>query len=298
MSQRVNKVLERFVSRIEHAEALDPLASKLAELASPLLARRWARGALSGTPIGHPIHPLLVAAPIGSWLGANCLDVFGGAKARPAARCLVGLGMAAAAPAAITGASDWLYTEGAERRVGLVHAVGNYAALGCYLQSWLLRPRHQRLGAVLAGVGTAALAVTGWLGGHLVYARGVGVDTTAFQPAPVEWTAAVAATALRPDRPTLVHVEGVPIALVFVDGQLHAIADRCSHRGGPLHEGAYSDGCLTCPWHGSRFRVADGQVLVGPATRSQRVYEVRTRDGMVEVRRPDEAGSLRANPIA
>ena len=95
----------------------------------------------------------------------------------------------AALPTALTGASDWSDTMGAERRIGLVHAVGNYAALGIYGLSYLARRKQQHgKGKALALVGAGLLAATGYLGGHLSYAYGVGVDTTAFQGSPDDWT--------------------------------------------------------------------------------------------------------------
>ena len=74
------------------------------------------------------------------------------------------------------------------------------------------------------------------------------------------------------------------ILLAREDGRIFALSDRCSHRGGPLHQGAVEDGCVTCPWHGSTFRLDDGSVVKGPATTPQPVYDVRLRDGKVEVR--------------
>jgi nitrite reductase/ring-hydroxylating ferredoxin subunit len=71
-------------------------------------------------------------------------------------------------------------------------------------------------------------------------------------------------------------------------GELVALSDRCAHRGGPLHEGEVQDGCIVCPLHGSRFRLRDGSVELGPSAYPQPVWEIRARDGRVEVRRPVE----------
>ena len=65
----------------------------------------------------------------------------------------------------------------------------------------------------------------------------------------------------------------------------HAIGDRCSHRGGPLHEGTIDDGCVTCPWHDSQFRTTDGAVVRGPATSPQPCYEVREGPDGLSARR-------------
>jgi nitrite reductase/ring-hydroxylating ferredoxin subunit/uncharacterized membrane protein len=300
LSWRINRTLDALVGRIERAPALDPAADRAAALlAKPLESSPSVRSALSGTAGGHPLHPVLVAVPIGSWLGAGYLDLTGGESGRAAASKLVGLGIAAAVPAALTGANDWIYTQGAERRVGFVHAVGNYVALGLYTGSWFAR-RQQRLalGKALAAAGALTISVTGWLGGHLSYARGVGVDTTAFQVASTEWTDTLAEADLVDDQPTLVYDDKVPVMLIRTDGRLYAIADRCSHRGGPLHEGTFADGCIECPLHHSIFRVCDGQVLAGPATRSQQSYEVRTQYGVIQLRHIDEPGSLRSNPVS
>ena len=60
--------------------------------------------------------------------------------------------------------------------------------------------------------------------------------------------------------------------------------DACSHNGGPLSEGTVDDGVVTCPWHGSQFRLRDGAVVGGPATFPQLRLESRVVDGQVEVR--------------
>jgi nitrite reductase/ring-hydroxylating ferredoxin subunit len=74
--------------------------------------------------------------------------------------------------------------------------------------------------------------------------------------------------------------------LVVREGdRLLALADRCTHRGGPLHEGKVVVGCIECPWHQSRFRLSDGEVEQGPATQAQPVFEARVVDGNLEVRR-------------
>jgi nitrite reductase/ring-hydroxylating ferredoxin subunit/uncharacterized membrane protein len=294
----LSQALDRLIGRIERAAVLDRVSDRVAAAVATPLSWRRVRNILSGTSVGHPAHPALVTLPMGSWLAASYLDVFGGARSRPAAGQLVGFGTLSALPAMLTGLSDWSYTTGAERRVGFVHAAGNYAALSCYTASWVARRRrHHRVGTWLAAAGTVTVSLTGWLGGHLSYARGVGVDTTAFQVAPVEWTDVISESELFPNEPVLVHAAGHPVLLISSGGELVAIADRCTHRGAPLHEGPFDNDCIVCPWHGSTFAVSDGHVVEGPATRAQPVFEVRTRLGKVQVRRRDEPGSLRSNPV-
>ena len=205
------------------------------------------------------------------------------------------IGLATAAPAVVTGLSDWLSTAGAERRVGLVHALVNDAAIGLQAASWLARRRGRRArGAALSIASLAALGVGGWLGGHLAYAMGVGVDTTAFQKLPTEWSDVMAEGELGAE-PVGVEVDGVPLVLFRAASGVAALADRCTHRGAPLHEGKIVDGCLQCPWHGSLF-AADGSVELGPATRPQPALETRVVQGRLQVRRSEER-SLRTNPV-
>ncbi len=297
MTLRLTALLEGAVDRIEKAEVLDPFADKLAPLIATIAPPGPVKDALSGSWLGHPVHPVLVSVPIGSWLAASWLDLTGGADGRRAATRLVGLGNLAALPTALTGASDWVDTAGAERRIGLVHALLNYGTLGIYALSWRARRRgrHGR-GALLSLVGAGVVGASGFLGGHLAYAQGVGVDTTAFQHGPSEWTDVAADAEVTDGAPVLADAAGVPVVLVRQAGVLHALADRCTHRGGPLHEGDVVDGCLTCPWHGSAFAL-DGSVVRGPATRPQPAYEVRVVTDRVEVRRAGELRGLRQNPV-
>ncbi|HEX8768078.1 MAG TPA: DUF2231 domain-containing protein, partial [Jatrophihabitans sp.] len=237
----MNRTLEDLVDRIERNTALDPAADRLAELVSKRLNRSSPlRDVLSGTAAGHPLHPMLVVVPLGSWLGASYLDLTGGKAGRAAAKKLVGLGVVSALPAAMAGTNDWIDTRLAERRVGFVHAVGNELALVLYTGSWFARRRQRHaLGVALAASGALLLGVTGWLGGHLSYARGVGVDTTAFDRASDEWVDVLPEAELVDEQPTLVYDGKLPVMLVRTGGQLYAIADRCTHRGGPLHEGEF-----------------------------------------------------------
>jgi nitrite reductase/ring-hydroxylating ferredoxin subunit/uncharacterized membrane protein len=289
--------IDRLVQRIERCSSLDATADRLAALGSPLKAGR-VKDLLSGTPFGHPIHPVLVTVPIGAWLTTTFLDFTGGEQSRAAAQRTVGLGVVAALPAATAGFSDWLDTSGAERRVGLVHAAVNDMAVTIYLASWVARrrDRHQ-LGAGLSLGAGLILGVGGWLGGHLAYAQGVGVDTTAFQHGPAEWTDIGGIDEFPQDEPVQVDAAGTPVLVVRSGPAVDVLADRCTHRGGPLHSGDYRDGCIECPWHGSIFALADGHVERGPATRPQPTYEVRIVDSRVQVRRPDEPRSLRTNPV-
>ena len=291
---RTNAVLEKLVERLERAEGLDPIAGKVAAVAQRLGPGRI-KDVLSGVAAGHPVHPVLVTVPLGAWVTATLLDLTGETDA---ARRATGFGVLAALPAVATGLSDWAETAEAEQRVGLVHAAVNDTGIALYGASWLARRRGRHgLGAALAAVGLATVSVGGWLGGHLTYAQGVGVDTTAFQHFPDEWTDVGALEDFTDGEPVQVEVAGVSLVLVRDGLRARVLADRCTHRGAPLHEGAVADGCVECPWHGSHFDLDDGAVVRGPATRPQPAVETRVRAGRVEVRRPDEVRALRKNPV-
>jgi nitrite reductase/ring-hydroxylating ferredoxin subunit/uncharacterized membrane protein len=296
MAQRLAQALDSLASRIESTPALDGLANSLVKLGAPL-QRPGIRDVLSGTPVGHPAHPVLVTVPIGAWTTASVLDLT--FRNQRAARVAVGFGVLSAIPTALTGFSDWLYTTGAERRIGLVHALTNDVALTLYSASWIARRRKRNLrGAALAGVGALVLTAGGWLGGHLAYALGVGVDTTAFQAATEEWTDVLPESELPAvGETTQAEVAGIPLLVVRQADGIHVLADRCTHRGAPLSDGELQAGCIVCPWHDSAFDVQDGSVVRGPASRPQPVYEVRTIGGQLQVRRSAEQRSMRTNPV-
>ena len=290
----LNKSLDAAAARIERAEGLDAVADPVAEAADTVLRPKWLTNLLSGMPIGHPLHPLLVTIPIGAWFSSVYFDVTGQEEA---ADTLVGLGVLTAVPTAVVGFSDWRHTEGAERRVGLVHAISNNVAASAYAASWLARRAGRRkTGIVLSLVGATAVSVGGWLGGHLSYALGVGVDTTAFQHGENDWTYLGEEADVQHGVLHAADVAGVPVVLIRSDDGIVALADRCTHRGGPLHEGELSNDCVICPWHGSAFAL-DGSVVEGPATRPQAAYEVRVTEGQVYARRAEEPRALRKNPV-
>ena len=82
-----------------------------------------------------------------------------------------------------------------------------------------------------------------------------------------------------------VEVEGVSLALFNVDGTYFAIANACTHVGGPLGEGALIGKEVTCPLHGAQFDVTSGKVLGGPARSGVKSFPVSLEgdDVMVEV---------------
>lgn len=286
--------LEQIADRIERSEVLDPVAKIARRVGSPLAKPSRLRDLLSGQPLGHPLHPAAVLVTGGALLSATVLDLIGGAAGRPAARRLIAVGLASAPATALAGWTDWLDTEQAESRIGLVHAATNGIGLLAYARSWQSRRRGRR-GLISGLVGAGALSAGGWLGGHLAYAQGVGVDTNAFQSGPTDWNDIGAADEIT-DQLRRIDVDGVPLLLTRVAGDIVAIADRCGHRGAPLSDGTRAGDTVICPWHQSCFSLRTGQVIRGPATRPQPRYDVREHNGRLQVRR-EEPRALRLNPI-
>jgi nitrite reductase/ring-hydroxylating ferredoxin subunit/uncharacterized membrane protein len=273
--------------RIEEVAALDAPAKAVAKAIRGMLSPGPAKDALSGTWLGHALHPLLTDTVIGTWTSALLLDLAGGKNSGAADR-LVAAGVVCALPTALTGASDWADAEAGGdgvRRVGAVHATGNVAALGLQTASLLARRRGARGRGVALSLGAGALlGLTGYLGGHLSFAQGIGVDQTVFDPGSDEWTDALAADQVGTEPVSAVAGE-TPVLIVRAGGALLAIHDRCSHRGCSLSGGTVDGEIIQCPCHGSRFSLRDGRVERGPATAPQPAFEVRERMGRIEVRR-------------
>ncbi|MHA7181205.1 DUF2231 domain-containing protein [Arthrobacter sp. MDB2-24] len=168
--------------RVAHSVGEDALSERVAVaqevLYGPLL--RWAGHSPFHTGVlGHSVHPLLTDVTLGCWLSASILDVAGEAGGRSSATLLVGAGLAASVPTAISGAGDWAGMEGAERRIGAVHALGTDIAIFLLLGSLIARIRDRHaLGMGLGLAGNAVVAGAGFLGGHLALNRGTARRTT------------------------------------------------------------------------------------------------------------------------
>jgi nitrite reductase/ring-hydroxylating ferredoxin subunit len=280
-------VLRELAERIEGIQQLDGLAKPLKSVVDRYVPQRSElKDLLSGTWLGHPLHPLLTDVVVGAWTSSFLLDLIPGRQTRKASDRLIDAGILAALPTALSGLSDWTDVYGRTRRVGLVHACANLLALWLYVNSSMARKRGRRLrGRWLSATGFGVASVSAYLGGHLSFGKGVGVDQTAFEEAPTDWQPAIPTEELQDDQPTPVTVGGVKVLLVRRGATIHAISDRCSHRGCSLHEGDFSgENRVVCPCHGSTFSLQDGAVLHGPATAPQPAYLTRVREGKVEVR--------------
>jgi uncharacterized membrane protein len=168
--------LDAAVARLEANADIDGLSGPLGAIAGPFNQPSVAK-ALRGGWMGHALHPLLTDIPLGCWIAALALDMVGGSPGEAASRKLIGIGLAAVPLTAAAGLAEWDTIEGqGERRVTTVHALGNTLAAGAFGVSWLQRRRRRRRsGVAWALVGGATALVTGYLGGHLSFGRGVGI---------------------------------------------------------------------------------------------------------------------------
>ncbi|GAB1331389.1 Rieske (2Fe-2S) protein [Streptomyces sennicomposti] len=244
------------------------------------------RDALHGRWLGHPVHPLMVQLPIGSWLSAAVLDFVPGQ--RRAVRTLIATGLLSATPAAVSGLVDWAELHRQQMRVGAVHATANMAALALYTGSLTARLRgREARGKLLGLAGLGAVAVGGALGGHLAYRQASGANHAEHVPHLVSpgWHPVAELADLPDGRPVQREIDGIAVVVVREGPRtVHVLAERCSHMAGPLSEGTVENGCLRCPWHGSVFRLSDGWNVQGPATAPQPAFDTRIVDDRVEAR--------------
>ena len=271
---------------LERAEGLDRIVGPLQRIVRRIPPGRF-RDTLNGVWLGHPLHPMLVQVPVGAWLSAAFLDATGDGERQ--ARRLIGAGLVAALPAALAGSADWSEQHEQQMRVGVVHAAANTTALTLYLGSLVARSRRRTgLGKALAYAGLAAVAAGGMLGGDISYRRAGGANHAEPVPHLVEpgWHDLMPVASLAEGKPSRAMLGEVPLLVVRDGDRFRVLADRCSHMSGPLSDGEIDSGCVTCPWHGSVFRLADGGVVRGPATAPQPAFEARLQDGILQVNLP------------
>ena len=285
--------LHRVATGLGRAKAVDPLAGALDLVGRPLRSAPAVKDALNGTWLEHPLHPLMVALPIGAWVAGSVFDLLGKTH-RATADNLVAFGAAAAVPTAAAGLAQWVDASQPARRIGAVHAAANTVTLVLQVASLRARRKGWRArGVVLSQAAMGSMAAAGYLGGHLSYALGYGVDHTAFETRLTSWTSTGIRDSEVGERQLIgAAVRGERVLLTRLGGQLRAFAERCSHEAGPLSEGSIvgdgADACVECPWHGSRFSLDDGSVKRSPATVPARAYETRVAGEIVEVRLSEE----------
>jgi len=254
---------------------------------------------LHGTwPLRHPLHPAITDATVGGYTAMVVVDVVYLFTREPgllrAADALLVFSFLTSLVSIASGLTDWNDTYAEERRNGMLHGLIMVAATVLFLASLWIRvagPLSQRELAIAIGIaGWLVMTAAAYLGGEMVFGYGTQVNRQAWAEVGGKWQKLdVAANALA-DRVAVVGKtkDGVDIFVAKLDGGIFAIANVCTHAGGPLNEGTWvgADRCeIQCPWHGSRFRVKDGAVKAGPASFDEPAFETRVSDqGFVEIR--------------
>ncbi|MBB6121689.1 Rieske (2Fe-2S) protein [Nocardiopsis algeriensis] len=281
---------------IERSERLDPVVAKFKKAAG-LIPSGKVRDLLHGVPLGHPLHPIAVQVPLGSWLSAVVLDMLPGDHRR-SAHTLVNVGILASLPAAVSGLADWSQQHERQQRVGVVHAEANTVALLLFGASSLYRGRGRHgVGRALALAGMGVAALGGSLGGHIAYYRAGGANSADhhIDLFPQGWQDVGPLDGFPDGEPAAAEVGEVPVVVVREGVAVRALLGTCTHMGAPLAEGELVDGCVRCPWHGSEFRLDDGSVARGPATAGAEHLECRVDGGRVQVRLRGEVAKGRAS---
>ena len=272
-----------------------PLQNWLLQLYGlPGQPNRRIKDLLNGTWLGHALHPVFTDIPIGAWSGTMLLDlIWLNNESEGVARgsdITMALGIVGATAAAVTGVTDWSDLDGTDRRVGLMHGLLNSGILLINISSLALRlSGRRRAGITLSTAGYLTSLLSAYLGGELSFAKGIGVNHDAWEGGSDEYVAVMDVEDLADEKLTRVDAAGIPAVLFKQGTTIYAIGAVCTHLAGPLDEGKCEDGIVTCPWHGSRFRMSNGSVVNGPAVYAEPTFAVRVRDGKIELRRLDHA---------
>lgn len=272
------------VAALEKLPVIDPTDKLLTRIVEALLAGRWGTklaDLLHGRWLGHALHPVLSDLPVGLWTSSVLADLFG---YEDAAEILSVTGSAAAVATAASGLADWRDTYGRDRRLGALHGLLNTVGLTFAIGSSIARLQGRRSARALGLTGWLISAGAAYLGGELVFGRGLMVDHVAWTSGPTKWTAVLPSDRLAEGQHAEGRLEDRQLLLYREAGTVYALENRCAHAGGPLSEGTVEHGIVTCPWHGSQFRLADGTLVRGPSTFPQVRLETRERDGNIEVR--------------
>jgi nitrite reductase/ring-hydroxylating ferredoxin subunit len=239
---------------------------------------------LNGTWLGHPVHAALSDGPMGMFAAVVLLDVL---NQRLAADVVLVFGVLTMIATAVTGLADYTDTDGSARTRATLHATLMTVALLVYLASLALRaggPADRTLPVVLSAIGLVVVLTGGFVGGDVVFRLGNQVNRHAFRGGGAKWLP-LEVGEIPEGVPTRARLGINLLVLVRQGDKVLALHDQCAHAGGPLSQGSLVDGRIECPWHGSRFRLADGVLARGPAVYDQPAYEVRLGEHGWEGRR-------------
>jgi nitrite reductase/ring-hydroxylating ferredoxin subunit/uncharacterized membrane protein len=246
---------------------------------------KWLRSFLHGTWLGHPLHPLLTDVPIGGLTIALILDLLG---IYDGANSATLLGFGGLILAAIAGFVDLDETDGKARQYGGVHASLMLIAMVFYVFSLAVRfgyaPGTPFQATLTAAFGYVIVVLGAYVGGDLAFTLGNMVDRHAWRSGGTKWTA-LDLTDVPERQPTRAKAGAQTLVLVRIGEKIQALHDTCAHAGCSLSEGTVVGDTIQCGCHGSRFKLDDGSVVVGPAVYDQPSFEVRQAEGKLEARR-------------
>jgi nitrite reductase/ring-hydroxylating ferredoxin subunit/uncharacterized membrane protein len=269
------------------------LAERLQPMIDLAVGNRHVANALDGVWLGAPLHPALTDIPVGSWTAALLLDgasvLTDDEQLAAAADRVLAVGTLAALPTAATGLNDLRDLVGQSRQVAMVHAVLNVLGLSFTSASLAFRRAGRRaLARGLSATGYLISSSAAHLGGELSFGLGIRVNRTVGQPAPGSFVPVLDVSELRDDELRRVDAGGVSVLIARTgNGEVCALANTCTHLGGPLAEGSRRGDTVTCPWHGSRFDLRTGAVIEGPAVFAEPRLETRVQHGKIEIGVPD-----------
>jgi nitrite reductase/ring-hydroxylating ferredoxin subunit/uncharacterized membrane protein len=248
----------------------------------------------------HPLHPILVAFPIAFFIGAFVFDALSlvrdNASFWQTGNYLAIAGIAGALLAAIPGAIDYFYSippKSSAKKRGTQHAVINLVNVFLFVYAVYYRNSGNAsptMVLAMEGAGIVLLSIAGWMGGTLVHRNQIGVDHRYANAG--KWNEAylkksrgsievAASDELKVNALKLLHIGGKRIVLGRTEKEYVAFSDFCTHRGGPLSDGALICDTVQCPWHGSQFDVKTGSVKAGPAKENIEIYKVEEKEGKI-----------------
>ncbi len=260
----------------------------------------------------HPIHPMLVALPIGLWIGAFVFDLLSVLSGNPllAAAGFYALiaGCVGAVLAAVPGVIDLFGSvpeRSSARTRGYIHGSVNTLALLIFIYAaWRQggpSSLPDNITIVAEFLGIIAIGYSGWLGGTLVYRNQIGVEHL-YANAGKRKERTVDGF----DRPVcnqgelgdgqamLIHIGEERIAVARCADGILAFSDICTHKGASLSDGAVVGCAVQCPWHGSQFDIRTGRVIAGPAEEHLKTYRIEIRGGEVYVQRESKEPTRKA----
>jgi len=243
----------------------------------------------------HPLHPMMVAFPIGLLVTSFLFDLIARWQNMPSLAaaawyCIIA-GLIGATIAAIPGLVDLFSVvppNSSARSRGYRHAILNALVMVAFIADAAYRGTPSVMAdntsLVLSAAGVVLIGFSGWLGATLVYRNQIAVDHRYANAAPYrqvqlgDWNQPVCkASDLGEGQMFLADIQGARVAIGRCSEGIVAFGDQCTHSGGPLSDGALVGCTVQCPWHGSQFDVVTGRVVAGPAGERIQTYDVVTR---------------------